>query len=55
MIVKVDAELNSYSIYMYFSKQNVFKAKHGWFSDVFQIYDRSESLIKNLLIFLKVF
>lgn len=52
VIVKVDAELNSYSDIYVFSKQNVFKAKHGWFSDVFQIYDRSESLIKNLLIFL---
>ena len=55
VIVKVDAELNSYSDIYVFSKQNVFKAKHGWFgwfSDVFQIYDRGESLIKNLLIFL---
>ena len=52
VIVKVDAELNSYSDTYVFSKKNVFKAKHGWFSDMFQIYDRSESFIKNLLTFL---
>lgn len=52
VIIEVSADLNSYSDIYVFSKQNVFKTKYSWFSDTFQIYDRSESLIKNLLIFL---
>ena len=52
VIIEVSADLNSYLDIYVFSKQNVFKTKYSWFSDTFQIYDRSESLIKNLLIFL---
>ena len=52
VIIQVDAELSDYSKIFVFTKQDILKVKYSWFSDTFQIYDKSDSLIKNILTFL---
>ena len=52
VIIQIDAELSGYSKIFVFTKQDILKAKYSWFSDTFQIYDKSDSLIKNILTFL---
>lgn len=52
VIIQVDIELSGYSKVFVFTKQDILKAKYSWFSDTFQIYDKSDSLIKNILTFL---
>lgn len=52
VVIEVDADLNAYSGIYVFNRQNVFKVKHSWFSDMFHIYDRSENMIKNILTFI---
>ena len=52
VIVQVDADLTAFSKVYAFSKRDILKASYSWFSDVFQIYDRSESVIQNMLTFL---
>ena len=54
VIIEVNAELSAFSEVRVFSKKEVLRAKYGWFSEVFQIYDRGESLIKNILTFLNI-
>ena len=52
VIIQIDAELSDYSKIFVFTKQDILKVKYSWFSDTFQIYDKSDSLIKNILTFL---
>ena len=52
MIVQVNADLTNYSNIYVFSKENILKAKYSWFSDMFQIYDRGDNLVENLVTYL---
>lgn len=52
VIVQVNADLTAFSKIYAFSKRDILRAKYSWFSDVFQIYDRSESVVRNMLTFL---
>lgn len=52
MIVQVNADLTNYSNIYVFSKENILKAKYSWFSDMFQIYDKGDNLVENLVTYL---
>lgn len=52
MIIQVNADLTNYSNIYVFSKENILKAKYSWFSDMFQIYDRGDNLVENLVTYL---
>ena len=52
VIVQVNADLTNYSNVYVFSKENIFKAKYSWFSDVFQIYDKRNNFLENIATYL---
>ena len=52
VIVQVNADLTNYSNVYFFSKENIFKAKYSWFSDVFQIYDKRNNFLENIATYL---
>ena len=52
MIIQVNADLTGFSDIYVFSKENILKAKYSWFSDMFQIYDKGDNLVENLVTYL---
>lgn len=52
VIIEVSADLSSFGEMYVFHEKDILKTKYSWFLETFQIFDKSESVIENVLTFL---